>query len=185
MTTEPKKKSKTRIIIFIIVGGVVLFCIVCSLLYGIISSTPESKASSTARAIERATEAAIPTAIPWPTNTPEPAPPFEEIRSNVESMTEAQWKAYLPTLKGLAVENWTGWVSEVNVDGKKYELWVDMDPPDSLFSTQDVYFYIPNEIALELQKNERITFSGRIKNVSEFLGSVSVRLEDATFQREK
>ena len=100
-------------------------------------------------------------------------------------MTEAQWKAYLPTLEGMLVENWTGWVENVNVVGDKYELWVDMDSPDTLLSAQDVYFLIPNDIALELQKDERITFSGRIKSVTEFLGSVSLRLEDATLQREK
>jgi len=100
-------------------------------------------------------------------------------------MTEAQWKAYLPTLKGMLVENWTGWVEEVNVVGGGYELWVDMDSPDTLFSVQDIYFPVPNDIALELQKGEQVTFSGRIKSVTEFLGSVSLHLEDVTLQREK
>jgi len=196
MTAEPKKKSKS--LVLIIAGGLVLLCIVCGIFGVISSSTPEAKATSAARAIERATEAAKPTATPGPTNTPLPtktplptstpplpAPPFAEIRSNVEGMTEAQWKAYLPTLEGMLVENWTGWVENVNVVGDKYELWVDMDSPDTLLSAQDVYFLIPNDIALELQKDERITFSGRIKSVTEFLGSVSLRLEDATLQREK
>lgn len=58
-----------------------------------------------------------------------------------------------------------------------------MDPPGELFSVQDVYFYIPNDIALELQMDERIVFSGRIKEVVEFFRTVSIYLEDVTLTR--
>ncbi len=193
MTAEPKKKSKS--LVLIIAGGVVLLCIVCGIFGVITSSTPEAKATSTARAIERATDAAKPTATPGPTKTPLPtntplatntpplpAPPFTEIRSKVEGMTEAQWKAYLPTLKGMSVENWTGWVEEVNVQGNKYELWVDMDSPDELFSSQDIYFPIPADIAMQLQKDQKVVFSGQIERVSELLGSISIYLENATLE---
>jgi hypothetical protein len=187
MTAEPKKKSKS--LVLIIAGGLVLLCIVCGVFGAILGSTPEAKATSTARAIERATEAAKPTATPGPTNTPLPtntpplpAPPFEEIRSTVAGMTEAQWKAYLPTLEGMVVEQWTGWVAEVNVKGSQYELWVDMDAPDDLLSAQDIYFPIPADIAMQLQKDQKITFSGQIERVSEFLGSISIYLENVTLE---
>jgi hypothetical protein len=105
------------------------------------------------------------------------APPFEEIRSSVQSMTEAQWKKYLDELEGQRVENWTGWVEDVDVSGSRYELWVDMDSPDELISVQDVYFAVPEDIALELEKDQVVMFSGQIERASEFLGGVSLHLE--------
>ena len=175
-----RQKKSTRKALFLVFIFVVLPVLCCGV-YAISDSASGIGVKKTAQ-----TENSIPvviesTSIPSPSNTPPVlAPPFVVIRSNVSSMTEAQWKAYLPTLKDMRVEGWTGWVEEVNVVGSKYELWVDMDSPDALFSVQDVYFYIPSEIALELEKHQRITFSGRIKSVTELLGSVSVRLEDAT-----
>lgn len=196
MTAEPQKKKIP--VVLIIIGAVIVLCIICGIIGTIAGSTPEAKATSTARAIARTEEASRPTAVPpteaptpvpptatpAPTSTPMlPAPPYAEIRANVEGMTEAQWKAYLPTLKGLYVENWTGWVEEVNVVGSKYELWVDMDSPEEMFSVQDVYFEIPDDIALALQKDAPVTFSGQIEAVTEFLGSSTVHLKDATVQR--
>lgn len=140
----------------------------------------------------------IPTTIPQPTDTPLPlatetlaptstpapmAPPYNEIRSTVEGMTEAQWKAYLPTLEGNIVANWSGWVEDVDVKlFGDYELWVDMDSPDELFSIQDVTFIIPEDVALELQKDQKVTFSGVIDRASNVLGSVQIDLLDVELQ---
>ena len=98
-------------------------------------------------------------------------------------MTEAQWKAYLPTLEGQQVVKWQGWVVEVDAkSGGRYELWVDMDSPDDPFSTQDVYFPVPEDIALTINKDQEVVFSGIIESVTEFMGSISFRLEDVTFE---
>lgn len=130
----------------------------------------------------RATE--VPTQPPAPTPTPRPiAPSFLEIRVNVQSMTEAQWKAYLPTLDGYAVVNWTGWVEDVNVKfGGGYELWIDMDPPSEAMSIYDVVFDIPDDIALQLNRDQQVTFSGTIDHISELFGSITVYLVDPTVQ---
>lgn len=121
-----------------------------------------------------------PTSTPFPTATPRPiAPPFSEISAQVESMTEAQWKAYLPTLAGNSVIDWTGRVYEVNVKfGGGYELWVDMDSPQEWLPSRDVIFDIPDDIALEFEIDQVVVFSGVIDHVQEFLGSVIVYLEN-------
>jgi len=125
-----------------------------------------------------------PTSTPIPTATPRPiAPPYREIAEKVENMTEAQWKAYLPTLVGNSVISWTGWVDEVNVKlGGGYELWVDMDSPTDLFSLYDVVFDIPDEIALEFEIDQMVVFSGTINRVVELLGSATIYLEDVSLE---
>lgn len=113
-----------------------------------------------------------------PTATARPiAPPYNEIVENVKGKTEAQWKAYLPTLEGNSVIDWTGRVGEVNVMRDGYELWVNMR---STFSSRDVVFDISDDIALELKMDQAVVFSGTIDRVTEFLGSVTVHLKDAS-----
>ena len=191
MAEEVSEKPKRRRLLFIIGGGLFLLCM-CSFVAVVLTS--DSDDSTEVASVSDDTQAepageeqpppAESTEVPPPTNTPAPmAPPYEEIRSKVESMTEAQWKAYLPTLEGNLVVGWVGWVVEVDVNlGGGYELWVDMDPPDTLFSVQDVYFDIPDEIALELNLGEEVTFSGTIATASEFLGGISVTLEDGVLE---
>lgn len=121
----------------------------------------------------------LPTSTSLPTSTPVPlAPPFTEIRDRVEGMTEAQWKAYLVSLKGLRVASWSGWVSDVDVSGSTYDLLVDMDPPDDILSDSDVVFEVAESKALGYQKGQSVRFSGTIERVSEFIGSVTVYLVD-------
>jgi len=176
---ETAEKPKRRRLLLIIGGGLFSLCM-CS--FVAIALTSDSDDSTEVASVSDDTQAES-TEAPPPTNTPAPlAPPYEEISSEVESMTEAQWKAYLPTLEGNLVVGWTGWVEEVDVVGGGYKLWVDMDPPDAILSTQDVYFDIPDEIALELQLDQEVTFSGTIATVSEFLGSISIDLEDVVLE---
>lgn len=119
-----------------------------------------------------------------PIGSPAPAPtlvPFEELRATVAGMTEAQWKAWLPTLRGSQVEGWQGWVADVDQKlSGRYELWVDMDPPGEALSTVDLYLDIPDDLALTLNKKQPVAITGTVESVSEFLGSVSVGLADAT-----
>ena len=57
-----------------------------------------------------------------------------------------------------------------------------MYSPDNIVSTQDVYFDIPEELALDFQIDQRVTFSGTIVSTSEFLGSISLTLEDVVLE---
>lgn len=196
-----KRPSKRKTIL--ILGSVVLLTILICLIIGLITqSTPSGQATLTARAATktaqptdttRPTKTPRPTATPRPTKTPRPSPtpslsptpaptalPFAQIRQNVAGMTEAQWKTYLPTLDGQLVENWTGWLDNVDQSGSRYTALVDMDPPDDFLSTYDISFQVSQDLALQLKLDQPITFSGRIERVSEFLGSLTLHLADVT-----
>jgi hypothetical protein len=57
-----------------------------------------------------------------------------------------------------------------------------MDPPSEAMSIYDVVFDIPDDIALELNRDQQVTFSGTIDHVSELFGSITVYLVDPTVQ---
>ena len=107
----------------------------------------------------------------------EPAPPFEQIRNMMNAQTDAQWNRYGDSLVGKRV-SWTGWVDEV--DEKLFggfDLWVDMDSPADIGSVQDVTLPIANDLALKLEKGQRVQVVGIIKYVANILGSCQVSLE--------
>ena len=140
--------------------------------------------------IAELTEVTQPTEIPTPENTATPlpvliiAPLYNGIRDSVSSMTEIQWKAYLPTLIGMKADNWTGWVVDVDKGiGGDYKVWIDMDDPSATLSTQDVYLYgITPEEAAGINKNATITFSGIITSTSELFGHVSINMDKIAYQ---
>jgi DNA-directed RNA polymerase subunit RPC12/RpoP len=104
---------------------------------------------------------------------------FFTIRTNMEKMTEAQFKEYKKTIEGSRIK-WTGWIEEVEEkNSDNYKLYVDMDSPDTLLSIQDVYIdNIPKDIALKLQKDNRVTFIGDISSVHNILSACQVSLEN-------
>ena len=114
--------------------------------------------------------------------TPEPAPPFETIRAKMDGMTEAQFKQYARSLKGKEV-HWSGWVEDVNETlFGTYEVWVDMDAPDEMFSVQDVTFDVPADTALQLRRDQKIRFTGIIDSAHNVLESTQITLSDVTIQ---
>ena len=145
--------------------------------------TPIPTSTFTPDPLATQTPTPVPTATPAPTstNTPfPPAPAFEEIRNTMTGMTDAQWDVYAKSLKDTTVSSWTGWVDEVK---KKtfggYELLLDMDAPDSI-SVFDIMMDVPDDLALKLQKDSKVTFSGRIESASNIIGSLNINLADAT-----
>jgi DNA-directed RNA polymerase subunit RPC12/RpoP len=190
--TQEKKLNKETIKIskwvLIIVG--VLIILLCAL----IGSLPEKNESSKDNISENEIRQTVitgytQTAEQIPTNTTEPtepviAPTFQEIQEKVNNMTEVQWKEYLPTLKGMKVDNWSGWVVDIDKDlGDEYKIWVDMDNPNEALSTQDVYLYgITEEEASVINKDAHIYFSGIISNISEFFGDVTISIDNVFYQ---
>lgn len=172
--TKDKPRKSRKGCITAVAGLAIVVCVVVIMVASGGGDTGQ-KAESTEVSVSTATQG--PTATPVPT-----APPFVEIRDNVQNMTEAQWKKYLPELKGARVVNWEGWVEDVDVSGSKHTLLVDMDSPDDFLSGTDVRFGIPEDVALELQKDQPITFSGTIEKVQEFLGTSTVYLQDVTLE---
>lgn len=121
------------------------------------------------------------------TNTPYPtAPSFRDIEATQANMTEVQWKEYLPSLEGLRIVNWSGWVMDVDKNfGNNYKIWVDMDDPSVLVSVQDVYLNgISEEDAMKINKDAQIHFSGTISSITEVLGTLIFNIEDVSFQSE-
>jgi hypothetical protein len=108
---------------------------------------------------------------------------FDTIRGNMGGMTSIAWKSYTGSLKGQSV-SWTGWVKDVTEQWTGgYKLLIDMDPPGSV-SVQDIYVEdLPADIAGQFQKNQRLSFSGKIKSVHSVLGSCGITLEQTSFNK--
>ena len=101
------------------IGGSVVMLVVCVVVVSLANSVLDVAVNRpTATRTSRFTPAP-PTQTPIPpTPTLAPlAPAYAEIAGNLETMTEAQWKAYLPTLKGNMVTDWRGWVADVDLGG--------------------------------------------------------------------
>ena len=174
MAEKPKKKRWLLIVVLII--GLVM-C-VCVALRSVSLDTDDPP--NMAKPPPGAVATPRPTEVPPTATYPPEAPPYAEIAGNLETMTEAQWKAYLPTLKGNMALNWRGWVADVDLGGNGvYTLLIDMDPPGTFLSTYDVSFEIPEADALGYEIGQEVRFSGTIERASEFLGSTTIRLEDA------
>jgi len=104
---------------------------------------------------------------------------YAEIRNSMNSMTDAQWGAYVRSLEGEKIR-WTGYVEDVKETySGDYELLVDMDAPEVLFSVYEVSFKVPSSVSLSLNKDQQIEFEGIISSVSSMLGMLDVSLKQA------
>ena len=121
-----------------------------------------------------------------PTPVP-PAPPFEEIRRNHEAMvsgnmTEAKWKNFKDPIKGTQAFQWSGRIYDVerNEFSGKYWVRIDMDTTDGLINISEVSFVVPEETALSYEKGQQLTFSGRIDDIIDIMGTLEITIEDVT-----
>jgi hypothetical protein len=116
------------------------------------------------------------------TSPPASTVEFESIRNNMKHMTSVAWDDYSNSLIGKRVE-WTGWVSDVKeqlLGG--YKILIDMDPPGSL-SVFDVKIDdLPKDKVAQFARNQKIRFSGKIKSVTDVLGSCAITLEDVSMR---
>jgi hypothetical protein len=174
---QPKKKKRGLGIIVVAIVGLVVLCGIIAVASGG-NNDGEDRGSASGQVAQNAPSGASsrPTATPRPSPTPKPIAEltWEEIKGNRETMTDAQWDAYAPTLRGLRVE-WTGWVTEAKADGT---LWIDMDPPGTFLSVQDVYIKVPRDTVLGYGKDQEITFQGDIQRATSLLSKASVTLEN-------
>lgn len=194
MADRPAKPPRKRRKLLWIVGGILvtlLLCVVVAVLSNGDKEPQRASDKSTAAAVaEKATAAPKPTKTPIPSKTPKPtatpiptptekpisAITYQEIREKREAATDAQWDEYAKPLKGTRVQ-WSGWVAEVKASG---EIWIDMDPPDTLLSVQDVYIRVPAEDATKFNLDQEIEFIGDIKSITSILNKASVTLENVT-----
>jgi hypothetical protein len=165
---ENKQKKKNSWVIVIIVI-IVLFsfpCIICQFSGDSLSDLPDE-----------------------PTITIEPtaaslAPPIYRIFASGAGMTDAQLNNYIKSLKGTIVENWEGDVVEVD----EHEILGGFTVYVNMVETKywkDVHFSVSEEVALSLNKDQHIVFSGVISDVDlTELGGKYVSLRNATISTE-
>jgi len=104
---------------------------------------------------------------------------FNTVYNNSKNMTDAQFDQYKEKVEGKRI-SWTGYVVEVKEEffGDDYEVLVDMHDPNSL-SVQDVYLNgIKSDLALNLNKKDRISFEGNINSVNKVLGAIAIDLKN-------
>lgn len=106
-----------------------------------------------------------------PSIIPIMAPPIEQILSDTENMTDAQFEEYARALEDNMVTGWTGTVMEVREGGGGYRVSVDMVPGNA----QEVQLNgIDKATALSLDMDEAITFNGRIIGAGDTFGLLLV-----------
>lgn len=175
-TPKKKKGSKLKGCLFI-VGGIFLAIILLAIL---VPSSPDTSTPGEVSSVaEESGEGAVSESSP--TETPPPfAPPIEEILATVDGMTDAQRNNYNETLRGNIVENWTGTITDVDEGELLGGFTVYVDMVDSNFGAE-VHIKVTEEVALSLNKDQKIVFSGEIDSVSDILGT-TVFIENATIE---
>jgi len=108
---------------------------------------------------------------------------FFKLREKAKASTKVQFEELKKEYIGKQVR-WEGWVDEAKEKFfGGYNVKIDMDPPESL-SVYDISIDFPSEskdIVLALQKNSKVSFSGKIKSIYFILGSLRVDLENVVF----
>lgn len=186
---KPRKKNTARnIIIAVIVSVGVVCCVltVAGLMMDtsapneIVPSSPGTTNQDAASSgeVESGEDVSV---EPPPTETPLPfAPPIEEILATVDGMTDAQRNNYNETLRGNIIENWTGTITDVDEGEILGGFTVYVDMIDSNFGAE-VHIKVTEEVALSLNKDQKIVFSGEIDHVSDIFGT-TVFVENATIE---
>ncbi len=104
---------------------------------------------------------------------------FEQIKESVVGADPAQQQMVEESLRGKRIR-WEGYVEEVRLTlSGVYEVFVDMEPPESEPNTYDVVFEVPEATALSLKKDRHIEFEGTVWSVVNVIGSCKVQLLDA------
>lgn len=95
---------------------------------------------------------------------------FEAIRKASEDMTDLQFDEFAKGIQGKRIV-WTGWVCDVS-EGffGGYDCSVDMDDPSVNFSVQDLTFSLSKSDALQLKKDQKIKFAGKLSRIQKLMG---------------
>lgn len=96
---------------------------------------------------------------------------FRSICKTDPDWTEVQTQAYLAGFIGREISDWDGWVYEVSELGGQYTLMVAMEPPGLLWARHVEIPDIPADLAMALQKEHPVRFSGRLSRVDRTFGT--------------
>lgn len=166
---------------FLLIGGVSIIGIIGLLLicciFLVLLAPPRQDRTVELQSAPESTEPVQPTTQPIPvapspprsptaarTATPPPSKiSWEEIDSTYERMTQLQRADYIKTLPGKQI-HWTATVREVRSDG---DLPLNMPGRTSHSITLRG---VPKELALTIQRDQRIVFDAVIDDANDFLG---------------
>lgn len=149
------------------------------LVVGVFSSGSRSERSAANQAVSRSSAVAG----EQPAGEPEVNALFQTICATDPDWTEVQTEQHLASFGGQEISGWNGYVYEVAERFGDYVLSVAMDAP-GLFWSRDIEIEgVPVELAVVLQKEQSITFSGTIASVERSFGTNCnpIVVKDATF----
>ena len=100
---------------------------------------------------------------------------FRTIHDQTRTMTDAQWQAYCRQMSGYGLTG-SGWVGEVRKHGAFYSAHIGVTPPfpGIPFLQGVVINDIPQNIALKMNKGEKVQYSGNITKIEKKLGAYLV-----------
>jgi len=122
---------------------------------------------------------ALPTATPSAVYSGEVTP--KEICTNLKTMTSAQWIDYSMTLEGKRVDQWTGWVIDVQSQFTDIDkVVVDVSGPNSILATDQAVISIPHGQAMKLNKHDRVDVSGTLLGAGDTNGVCAIVFDRAS-----
>ncbi len=105
-----------------------------------------------------------------------------QILAAKQQMTDVQWDAYKKKLKAQRIKDWSGLIREV---GDKRFLFGGYPISIDVISDCGIYYVVEDKKeALQFSKGQKVTISGQIESVSEFLGSITIYMVDETVEIE-
>lgn len=99
---------------------------------------------------------------------------FQDILNKYHQSTEVQWKSYSKEIQGTKVK-WTGFVENVDKVLGITSVHVCID---AYYCSDYVFFNYPESMAIKLNKEQKISFTGNIQTISTLFDSVSVSLDN-------
>jgi|YNPNPStandDraft_1061719.scaffolds.fasta_scaffold109589_2 hypothetical protein len=95
-------------------------------------------------------------------------------------MTDVQWRDFREGLGGLWIVGWSGWIEEV---GDRSILAGGYPVTIRITSDCFIYYVVPDEsTALRFSKGQRVTVTGQIDWLWDFLGIMTLYMEDYTVE---
>jgi hypothetical protein len=149
------------LVVFALVSALSVACATATPVVIVITATPVSQSAG-----EQPTAPA--------TDTPDPnvVASYDDLCRSSSNMTELQVQQYVQGFVGKRVVNWVGYV----FDASETSIWIANEPRGFLWSPQMQLYGVPTEVAASLNVNQRVIFTGKIREVGTFLGQICAGL---------
>lgn len=116
--------------------------------------------------------------------TAQPGPALAELLSQKTKLTDAQWDAYVETVKGKALTDWTGTVTSVDqklFSNDIYTMIVDVPEGAGAQALFDVLVDVGKDDALKINKGQTATASGIISKIDCLANYCRIELTNASY----